>query len=303
MKKILLAMLLSMVFFCSYGQSGRVIYGCVYGKGKTPLAGALISTVHGEKICLTDANGQFNTSTRTYVSKIKVSHEGYTTHTIDVDGSYMIINLGNIKKERIKKQFEPVKRGWQQSIECSANLDFSNNNNRGDDLYDVGVRYIGGWRINNTFFVGIGTGIDFVVYDHFRDNHYGKRSIDHEGACPSPHLIMIPLFIHARAYLSKKNCQPYFSISAGARFSLTEGHLELYRDYSQKLVSKSYGKTSYFFEPAFGLSFRTSNRSSVYFQVGGILQTRPFYSSINRWQGKISNQLTGGFTLKIGCTF
>lgn len=93
MNRYILTLILSLVTLCSYGQSGRLIYGCVYGEKKTPLQGAKITTPHGDLICTTDQNGQFNAQSSTYIKEIVVLHDDYQAKYVKVDGSYLIIKM------------------------------------------------------------------------------------------------------------------------------------------------------------------------------------------------------------------
>lgn len=93
MRKAIFTLVLSLVTLCSYGQSGRVIYGRVYGESKIPLHGAKIITRHGDLICTTDQSGQFNAQTTSYVDEIVVLYEGCPPKYVKVDGSYLIIKM------------------------------------------------------------------------------------------------------------------------------------------------------------------------------------------------------------------
>ena len=297
MKKLILVLLLSALALCSYGQSARLVHGCVHGKGKTPIEGATISTVQGELICKTDASGQFQASTKSYITKIKVSHEGYGSQIVNLDGSYLIINLSG-RTPQAKKSFEPVKKGYQQSIDVGSNLDMGE-----DCLFDAGLRYIGGYRINNAFFVGLGIGvdIDYVDYGGYYNESRGYHYIT-ERFCPAPSMVMLPLFANVKAYLNKKRCQPFFSLSGGVKIGVSDRTLNIYNSYSL-LSSQSYSRVIGYVEPAFGLNFRVSNKTSIYFQAGGLLQVRPFYTRLNAIRGKIYNRITGGCSFRFGCTF
>ena len=200
-----------------------------------------------------------------------------------------------VKTKKERRSLEPVKRGWQQSLDLGYNMEF------GDSfLSDVGVRYIGGYRAGNTFFIGIGVGADVVVvereYSYYQDNLYSHF-------CPAPSTIMLPVFLNMKFYMSKKICQPYFSLSGGARIGVYKRQsLDLYSEYTL-INSVQFSRSIYFAEPAFGLSFRASNRSSIYMQVGGLVQSRPYYVRENLTRGKIENRLSIGASFKIGCTF
>lgn len=103
MKRLALTLIMSFVTLCCYAQSGRMIYGCVYDRHLTPINGAKISTISGELICMTDENGQFNTQTSSYVEHIVISHEGFQTYTMYVDGSYMTIKLQPSLRDEMEK--------------------------------------------------------------------------------------------------------------------------------------------------------------------------------------------------------
>lgn len=93
MKRFTLTLIMLLIALCSYAQSGRLVYGCVYDRYLTPIKGAKISTINGELICETDENGQFNTQTSSYITHIVISHNDFESSKKSVDGSYMIIKL------------------------------------------------------------------------------------------------------------------------------------------------------------------------------------------------------------------
>lgn len=188
------------------------------------------------------------------------------------------------KEKKEKKSFNPVKSGWQQSIEVGLNMDFSDY-----WLWDVGVHYAGGYRINNTFYVGFKTGLDFVVLDDAREEYeyyYTNTNYNFQDTFfPAPSVVMLPIYVHFRAYLTKTKLQPFFALSGGAKIGFKR--------------QTEASPVNYCVEPAFGLNLRVSNRSSVYMQLGAPLQIRPYCP----YNGYISRQLSPGFSIRIGYTF
>lgn len=188
------------------------------------------------------------------------------------------------KKEKKKKSFNPVKSGWQQSVEVGLNMDFSDY-----WLWDVGVHYAGGYRINNTFYVGFKTGLDFVVLDDANEEyeyyHTNANYNYQDTFFPAPSVVMLPIYVHFRAYLTKTRLQPFFALSGGAKIGF-------------KRPTEA-SPVNYCVEPAFGLNLRVSNRSSVYMQLGAPLQIRPYCP----YNGYISRRLSPGFSIRIGYTF
>ncbi len=190
------------------------------------------------------------------------------------------------KEKKEKKSFNPVKSGWQQSVEVGLNMDFSDY-----WLWDVGVHYAGGYRINNTFYVGFKTGLDFVVLDDAKEEYeYYYTNYNYQDMFfPAPSVVMLPIYVHFRAYLTKTRLQPFFALSGGAKIGF-------------KRPTEA-GPVNYCVEPAFGLNLRVSNRSSVYMQLGAPLQIRPYYIPASPYNGYISRRLSPGFSIRIGYTF
>lgn len=188
------------------------------------------------------------------------------------------------KEKKEKKSFNPVKSGWQQSVEVGLNMGF------GDYwLWDVGVHYAGGYRINNTFYVGFKTGLDFVVLDDAWEEYeyyYTNTNYNYQDTFfPAPSVVMLPIYVHFRAYLTKTRLQPFFALSGGAKIGF-------------KRPTEA-SPVNYCVEPAFGLNLRVSNRSSVYMQLGAPLQIKPYCP----YNGYISRRLSPGFSIRIGYTF
>uniref|UniRef100_UPI0040560EEB hypothetical protein n=1 Tax=Alistipes sp. TaxID=1872444 RepID=UPI0040560EEB len=120
MKKIILITLLSFATIYSYGQGARLIHGCVFGKDRLPLQGAIISDMQGKQICISNASGSFSATTIINVVKIQISCDGYNSQTIDVDGSYLIVNLN---KRSSKSEKEKALIAAQKEAEEKAKIE------------------------------------------------------------------------------------------------------------------------------------------------------------------------------------
>lgn len=208
------------------------------------------------------------------------------------------------KGSKKRRTFDPVKRGFQQSVSVGMDFDFGKTGNS-SELYSVGLQYIAGYRAGNTVFIGAGTGVDVILWDDARSNNkYRYWSGKEKRFCPTPSDAMIPLFVHAKAYLSKTKCQPFFSLSAGAKFGFPTNHAYLAVWQGETIIHKErFSPTNLFAEPAFGLNFRASNRTSLYLQFGGLMQVRPYYYDVSGIKGVITRAASGGITFKFGVTF
>ena len=291
MKKTILILLLSLATLCSYGQSARFIHGCVYGKGKEPIEGAIISTVQGDFICKTDENGQFRATTKSYVAQIKVSSEHLGSQTVDVDGSYLVVNLCG-HTPQAKRTLAPVKKGYEQEISITNQGFFS-----GDGSIMLNINYIGGYRFGPHLFIGLGTGLDFNLLsdDYYR---YCLSCYTHdEKYCEycryedyGLNIVTIPLYAHLRTYLSKKRCAPFFGFSGGVRI-LT--NTEIYGIKRARIRPMG--------EFSIGLNIRCSNNFALNMQVGF-----PFGNVLDKVDfanKSAKSSFDFGYTARIGFVF
>ena len=261
MKKTILILLLSLATLCSYGQGARFIHGYVHGKGNVPIEGATISTIWGDFICKTDKSGLFRATTKSYVAQIKVSSEHLGSQTVDVDGSYLVVNLCG-HTPQAKRTLAPVKKGYEQEISIS---------NQGFLGYEysmmLNINYIGGYRFGPHLFLGLGTGLDFNLLGF----EYGDYCVDcnnynYEGEyCEycryqdyGLDIVTIPLYAHLRTYLSKKRCAPFFGFSGGVSI-LTDTKIN---EEIKRSRIRPMGEIS------IGLNIRCGNNFSLNMQAG-----------------------------------
>lgn len=129
-------------------------------------------------------------------------------------------NLSITHEEDSKKAARPAKEkkqtNYKQYVDLSLNGSYA------------GINYIGGYKLNQYLFLGIGTGVDkgmgsSVDYHSIDGTACGPFGHDHSyraeiGALP----ISIPLYLDFRVNLSKKKWSTYLGASAGYRFSSTE---------------------------------------------------------------------------------
>ena len=333
MRKILLICIFSAIALASYGQSGRLVHGCVFGRGKAPLEGAVISTIQGEQICVTDASGQFKASTKAYVTQIKVSYNGCAPQIVNVDGSYMIITLRvNSPTPSSRLKVAEIKKGYQQEVSIGHSCDF--------ESFMLGLNYIGGWRVSHKFFIGLGTGLDFTLNSynpmallyHYSDDtdtfcvFYNLDSYDHSGSVRIDYeeeyyygtpaqTVTVPLYLHIRAYFLKSRWSPFLSFSGGARFS-TPKKLEVYNckkgsgwrssyeyyDITYKRTVK-YGAVTGMFELMLGLNYQHSKKLA--FNLQGGMATNIGYGLYYRDYAEdgFVRGVSLGYTLRFGIAF
>ena len=140
---------------------------------------------------------------------------------------------------------EPIKKG----VKYGQFVDISYTYNGLGDF--VGVNYIGGCRINELFFIGVGTGVNICPDPNktiWRNNIQIGR-ID---------TINIPVYAHFRVDFMRTNWAPFAAISAGYRLAFKEQHY-----YSTALYQNGpLGDIS------IGVNRRITNKLSLYLGAG-----------------------------------
>lgn len=210
-----------------------------------------------------------------------------------VQGGMVVRKLTYHKKEKKpKKKIEPVKPGFQHSVTLMGGTDF--------DCFRGEIDYIYGYRFNNRFFAGAGIGLN---YDDDGDwDDYDVRTTDFDDY-ELRNMYSIPLYAHARAYLGKKRCLPFFAFSAGAKFGLPAMTIMLYDSDYCTLYSETIEFVTYLFEPAFGLDVRLTSRASINLQLGATIYGVPRLRFSDLTHAQIYQKATCDFAIKLGCTF
>ncbi len=163
------------------------------------------------------------------------------------------------------KKILPIEKGFEQSVELGAGPALD------DDLCFLSAEYIAGYRFNDIFFVGGGTGIDWEVS---------------EGS------LAIPLYATTRAYiLPKSRWQPFFGLSLGTVFRVSE-----FDDwgYNHKDVGLH-------LNPSIGVNYRINQKYSCYCAVGYMY--RDMVYSYGDYDHNKYDQPANCLSIKLGFTF
>lgn len=152
-----------------------------------------------------------------------------------------------VKRERVEKPPVVVERGFQHSVELNQSF---GSDSRG--MFTYGAEYIGGYRFNNMFYVGIGIGLDIIHdynvyrYEKFKDQSY------FDWQCWDFFGVGLPLHIDGRAYFGKKWAKPYIGLSLGGLFPF---------------ASVDDDAPYFQLEPQFGVDFIMKSGNSIYFSL------------------------------------
>ncbi len=182
-----------------------------------------------------------------------------------------------------KQKLPAVARGYQQSVEASYDTQLSI---AGNDFFNL--NYIGGFRFDNTFFLGAGTGLNFRL-----NNPAFERS---DGYPMRLNALNIPLYVHFRAYFLKERITPFFALSLGGRLSTK-------RTFELDSGEVKYNTCGLIFNPQIGANLRTSARDNVYIAIGFCGHTMPALDHIDSYTASVKSKFQYGIDVHIGFTF
>lgn len=141
-----------------------------------------------------------------------------------------------------KEKFPAVERGYESMIELSPTIEAVS------EFLFIDINYIGGYRFNNTLFLGVGTGLNFYMP--------GK------GDFQNINKLYVPLYAHAKVYVMKGRLSPFVALSVGARLSTKR----FYED--EDGYEKKYSTTNFLINPRIGVNYRFTPDVSGYVSLG-----------------------------------
>ena len=146
-------------------------------------------------------------------------------------------------------------KGYEKSIEV-----FGGPGLNSLTKYQIGISMINGYRINDYFYAGVGTGFRFqesrYMYSYGPDDKF-----DHD--CREPRYI-IPLYARVKANLTKTSVSPFFIADIGGNIDV--GMVEY------KTIQ------GFFFEPQFGVDIDLTDPISLYLALGANIAKAKYYS-------------------------
>lgn len=170
------------------------------------------------------------------------------------------------------------------------------------------LSYIGGYRLGNHLFAGVGAGLDVgILYTNkvyaYEDSYHDMYNFEglygyHDMPMQS---VAIPLYANIKVYFTKTGVAPYLSFSAGARFS-TPKKIKVYDTSGSMEQIIKYGAVMPFFEVATGINCRISDSNSFTFQFGYYTQRITRIESYNYGAG-FYGSWSHGLACSIGITF
>lgn len=344
MKRLVLPLLCLLISSISVAQNQRVIKGLVQNEEGFGLVGASITSPGETATAVTSQGGAFEIRVSPYAKKIVATHEGYLSGETEIDGSMIILRLRVDKKnaknkakdeaertdnERqklkprkvgevianntlveekpLKKTVKPLKAFEGRTVDYEQYLDLSV---RGGDFYCSGLNYIGGYRFNQHFFLGVGTGLE-LYYDDGNGYHDRDVIVIFSRPCcvtlqpgHSDFPITFPLYANFRVNFMKTKWSPYVSALAGYRFSPSAE--VLYVVWPSKGVLDDKLRCNLLMASVdFGMNLTMNTGSAFYFGIGFSIEEwgRQHYYNYSDFDESKSSGLASAFRFNLGFSF
>ena len=192
-----------------------------------------------------------------------------------------------VAAEKRRKEYAKVQKGFGSTVNVSYGMGLNY------PYPTVGVSYTAGYKFNNQIYLGGGVGVNLNVH--------GGQAIREVGAVYNneilnPSLISVPVFAYFRANLIDRRCSPFFAISAGGNLSPKQTLL-------LDLYDVKYNTIGAFVNPQFGVNFRTTTKTSIYFAVGFQGFTAPSCIKYTGYNATFRSAFGYGLDFHFGLTF
>lgn len=156
----------------------------------------------------------------------------------------------------------------------------------------LGAHYIGGYRFNDMFFLGVGVGVEGSFY---------APEVEPQYLYVMPSKVNIPVYLNFRTNLLNRAWSPYISLSVGARISPFMEQLEINE-------SVEYNQSGVLGDLSFGVEKRCGEKISLYLGLGCRIESFLAITNVAKkdtyfFSPKFKNSFVNGFNLHIGLSF
>lgn len=177
--------------------------------------------------------------------------------------------------------------GYEKSIEVGGSVGIDKYSK-----YGFGIAMINGYRVNDTFYIGVGAGYKYSENIYMTSTNFiGDKYIGFTESFNSQSLVQV--YARAKANLSKSDIAPFFQLDLGGSADLRG--------------NETASSSGLIVEPAFGVNFKGKDpNSSIYVSVGYNLQGMKYTvwdldpDNIGDTETKVS---AGQLSFKVGFVF
>ncbi len=270
MKKLgLLSILLVSLFLGARAQNYAADRAAIHLKSGAIVRGAIVMEIPRESITITTDDG----NTLTYydkdirwISRSRSPQAGSGNSDAATAPGSASASTAVTSTAPKATRFSARPAGYTGILEVNYGIGIASGTSGWDRIQ---ATYVFGGTINPYLYAGVGTGLN-----------YYSISISYFYGSIARRFYSIPLYAHLRANMLDKDVTPFFALSAG---------------YNISLDGPGGGFKGLIMEPSAGVSFRVSDRESLYLGIGYALSE---LRSDGYSEGKLEN-----LTFKLGFTF
>ncbi len=299
--------------FNTNAQNLRRIEGTVKDYRGASISNATLYINGLDKTFMTQADGSFVIDVPIHCYAITVRADGYRAKYMEIDGTYMLFVLRPKTQKEIAWEERQIQLVKQKEAEAKAKAEKraeiaaqketpaikrkEKGYNQFVDLsYSycsvtdfLGVNYIGGYRFNPYFFLGLGTGVNFSLATPDKSKLYLPFC--------RPTTLNVPIYIHFKVNFTKSNWSPYASMSIGGRVSK-----KVHQTYGDFYIN--YNQSGLFGDVSFGIDRNITKNLSLYLGIGYKIESFLYAKYRDDYVGLIQgNKLLHGFSLHVGLSF
>lgn len=177
-------------------------------------------------------------------------------------------------------------KGFEKAIEVNGSVGLDK-----CTKYTFGANFIGGYRFNDSFFIGAGVGYTYLegLYYHSYEyvGKYNSQNYDSYDVRSN-----LQIFVRTKLNLTSTKVSPFVMIDLGGTFGLTSNEIKM--------------ANGFMYEPAIGVDFKINEKQTVYAMLGYKGQQYQ-YKYFNLTYGDTSietlKENSGGFCFHLGFKF
>lgn len=194
------------------------------------------------------------------------------------------------RDEKAKVWKEASVKGYRSLVEFSFMMDT-------ELMPSYNLHYIGGYQINNLFYVGLGVGASLHGSAFGEAPRWSKEPQDY---ALSLGYVNIPVFAYFRANFINRRCSPFFALAAGYKFGPKHDFAMPWQNTNEK-----YSTSGLLVNPQLGVNFRMTKKADIYLAAGFNLQQLPMFdaSQSTMFDAKFYKKFAYGFDIRLGFTF
>ena len=177
-------------------------------------------------------------------------------------------------------------KGFEKAIEVNGSVGLDNYTK-----YTFGANFIGGYRFNDSFYIGAGVGYTYLEGLYYSSYEYvGKYySKEYDSYDVRSNL---QVFVRTKLNLSSTKVSPFVMIDLGGTFGLSSNEIKM--------------ANGFMYEPAIGVDFKINETQTVYAMLGYKGQQYQ-YNYFNLTYGNTSDEMlkenSGSFCFHVGFKF